>query len=76
MGINIKTNIYVGQLCDEFFLEREACPKYFLVKSGKLFYDKSILFENFVVCNTMWKNVVYINTEQDYVMQHRRFVFC
>jgi hypothetical protein len=48
MCIYIKTNIYVGQLFDEFFLEKLTFPKDF-VDNIKKVYKEILFIENIVV---------------------------
>jgi len=36
MGISIQTNVYVRQICDEFFLEKQNFPKKFVDKIKKV----------------------------------------
>jgi len=38
MGIYVKTNIYVRQVCDEFLLEKLTFPNELLEISRKAFY--------------------------------------
>jgi len=54
MGIYIKTKMHMGQICDDFFLEKETFPNEFVDKNRETYFTFKFFFiENCVFYETV-----------------------